>query len=147
MMPSSKKGKGTKRVTRQPVPIPQSLAVRLHELARERSSGTSLLLLRPSGEPWIKASHSRLFARAAKRAGQDPGETTIYALRHSSITRQLLLGTPIRVTAVLHDTSVAMIERTYSKFIGDHSDALARPALLDLAAPAIDNVVRLGGRS
>jgi hypothetical protein len=28
-----------------------------------------------------------------------------------------------------------MIEKTYSKYIGDHADALARPALVDLSAP------------
>jgi hypothetical protein len=38
------------------------------------------------------------------------------------------------VVAVNHDTSTAMIERTYSRFIGDHADAIARTALLDLAA-------------
>jgi hypothetical protein len=42
---------------------------------------------------------------------------------------------PIRVVASLHDTSVVMIERTYSKFITDHSDALSRGALLDITRP------------
>ena len=56
---------------------------------------------------------------------------TIYALRHSSIVRQLLGGVPGRVVAVNHDTSLAMIERTYSAHIGDHADALTRAALLD----------------
>jgi len=42
-----------------------------------------------------------------------------------------------------HDTSVGMIEKTYSKHIGDHSDALARPTLLDLSAAPTDNVVPL----
>ena len=66
---------------------------------------------------------------------------TIYALRHSSIVRQLLAGVPIRVVAVNHDTSVAMIEKTYSKYIGDHSDAITRRALLDLTEPLGGNVV------
>jgi hypothetical protein len=68
---------------------------------------------------------------------------TIYALRHSSIVRQLLAGVPVRVVAVNHDTSVAMIERTYSRYIGDHADALARKALLDLAAAPNGNVVSI----
>jgi len=69
---------------------------------------------------------------------------TLYALRHSSIVRHLLAGTPIRVTADMHDTSVAMLERTYSRFIADHSDALTRRALLDIAPqPAGDKVVAL----
>jgi hypothetical protein len=57
----------------------------------------------------------------------------MYALRHSSIVRQILAGVPVRVVAAIHDTSVVMIERTYSRFIADHADALARGALLDAA--------------
>ena len=147
MVPSSKKGKGKKRITRQPVPVPESLAARLRLLAGQRSTG-SRLLLKPSGEPWGRSDHSRLFRRAVQRAGFDPREVTVYALRHSSIVRQILANVPIRIVAVNHDTSVTMIERTYSKNIGDHSDALARPALLDLSElPAAANVVSLGRRS
>jgi len=37
-----------------------------------------------------------------------------------------------------------MIERTYSRHIGDHADALARVALLDIAAaPGAGNVVSI----
>ena len=74
-------------------------------------------------------------------AGQDPEQVALYALRHSNIVRQLLGGVPIRVVAVNHDTSIAMVERTYSRYIGDHSDALARAALLDTTEPAGQNVV------
>ena len=59
-------------------------------------------------------------------------------LRHSSIVRQLINAVPIRVTAAHHDTSIRMIERTYSKHINDHSEALVRRALLD-AAVVSDN--------
>jgi hypothetical protein len=55
------------------------------------------------------------------------------------LTRQI----PIRVVAVNHDTSTAMIERTYSKHIGDHADALTRPAVLDLSKSTAGNVVPL----
>jgi integrase len=141
MMPSSKKGRGQKTIARRPVPIPENLAVRLRQAGRE--SGSGLLLVKPSGQPWKKSDHSRLFRRAAQRAGFDPSEVTIYALRHSNIVRQLLAGVPIRVVAVAHDTSVPMIEKTYSKHIGDHADVLMRPALLDLSVPAPANVVSL----
>ena len=43
--------------------------------------------------------------------GLDP-EVTMYALRHSSIVRMLLRNVPIRLVATLHNTSVAMIEKT-----------------------------------
>jgi hypothetical protein len=93
--------------------------------------------------PWKKSDHSRLFTRAARAAGLDPGEVTIYALRHSGIVRQLLANVPVRVVAANHDTSVAMVERNYSRYIGDHADALARVALLDIAKPPEGNVVSL----
>jgi hypothetical protein len=96
------------------------------------------LLTKPNGEPWRHSDHRHPFERAVTRTRLDPGQVTIYALRHSSIVRQLLANTPIRVVAALHDTSVVMIERTYSKFISDHSDALSRPALLDTTRAGID---------
>ena len=56
----------------------------------------------------------------------------MYALRHSSIVRALLANVPIRLVSAMHDTSVVMIERTYSAYIADFADAISRPALLDL---------------
>jgi integrase len=140
MMPTSRKGKGTKKVMRRPVPIPAGLATRLRSLTPDRPPSAPLLV-KPSGEAWKKSDHSRLFRRVAKAAGQDPSEVTLYALRHSNIVRQLLAGVPIRVVAVNHDTSIAMLERTYSRYIGDHSDAFARGALLDTTVPIDANIV------
>jgi integrase len=142
MMPSSRKGRGQKKISRRPVPIPGGLAAKLRKTVKSRAPG-ALLLTKPSGEPWKKSDHSRLFARTVRAAGLDPAEVTIYALRHSSIVRQLLANVPVRVVAVNHDTSVTMIERTYSRHIGDHSDALARKALLDIAATPGGNVVQV----
>ena len=64
-------------------------------------------------------------------------------MRHGTIVRQLLANVPIRIVATLHDTSVKMIERTYSKHIAEHTDAIARRVLLDIAPPAIANIVAL----
>jgi integrase len=140
LMPTSRKGRGSKKILRHPVPMPIGLAVRLQVLAKDRPA-TAPLLLKPGGDRWGKSDHARLFQRAAKAAHRDPAEVTIYALRHSNIVRQILAGVPIRVVAANHDTSVSMIERTYSRYIGDHTDALARGALLDTAAPLGANVV------
>jgi len=140
MMPSSRKGRGKKTIARRPVPIPSGLAAKLRAVGVGRAPSAPLLT-KPSGDRWKKSDHSRPFARAARAAGLDPNTVTIYALRHSNIVRQLLAGVPVRVVAVNHDTSVAMIERTYSRYIGDHADALARKALLDIAAPPSGNVV------
>jgi integrase len=142
MMPTSKKGRGVKATQRRPVPIPPSLAGKLRMLTAERPA-TAPLLLMPSGSSWYRSAHSGPFARSVKSAGQDPREVTMYALRHSSIVRAIKASVPIRIVAASHDTSVAMIERTYSRFIGDHSDALARVGLLDTAEPEVGNVVPL----
>jgi len=141
MMPSAKKGKGTKRVSSRPVPIPASLASRLRHWARARD-GDERLLVKATGEPWKRSDHTRLFARAIKNARIEPAtiapfspkELTIYALRHSNIARQILKGVPIRVVAVVHDTSVAMIEKNYSAYLADHADAIARSAMFDTGA-------------
>jgi integrase len=144
LMPSSAKGRGQKKISRRPVPIPPSLAVRLLASIQGRAAGAALLV-KPSGDPWRKSDHSRLFARAVAQAGVAQGETviTLYALRHSNIVRQLLAGTAIRLVAAAHDTSVVMIERTYSRHITDVSDTPLRCAMLDVAVPAGANIVPL----
>ena len=140
MMPSSRKGRGQKKITRRPVPIPNALAARLRSVIAVKAASAPLLP-KPSDGPWKRSDHTRPFQRAASRAGLVPSEVTIYALRHTAIVRQILAGVPIRVVAVNHDTSIAMLERTYSRYIGDHSDSLARRALLDTTVPPNDNVV------
>jgi integrase len=139
MMPTSAKGRGRKAIGRRPVPISAALALRLRQLGAGRAA-RARLLLRSDGRPWGRSDHLRPFTRTVARAGLDPDEVTIYALRHSSIVRALLGGVPARVVAANHDTSVVQLEHTYSKNIADHSDAVARQALLDLERPAVSNV-------
>jgi integrase len=129
MVPTSRKGSCSRRLSHRPVPIPERLAARL----RSNRPDDAPLLVKPAGGPWRKSDHTRPFRRVAERAGLDPAEVTLYALRHSNIVRQLLAGVPARVVAANHDTSIAMLERTYSRHIGDHTDSLTRGALLDLA--------------
>jgi integrase len=57
-----------------------------------------------------------------------------YALRHSSIVRGIRVGLPIRLVAALHDTSVAMIERHYSRWITEGLDELAAKAIVPLVS-------------
>jgi len=130
MMPSSKKGRGRKRIERRPIPIPPALATKLRAAAGRRPADAALLT-KAEGERWQRAAHVRPFALATARAGR-AGVTSI-ALRHSHIIRALLAGVPIRVVAASCDTSVPMLERTYSAYILDHSDTVSRAALLDLA--------------
>ncbi|OKO70872.1 hypothetical protein [Bradyrhizobium sp. AS23.2] len=151
MMPKSAKGGGlnrtSKKVERYSVHITPALAERLAKAAKGRPASAPLLL-QSNGKTWgvdgkgVSDDYREDIAEVVKAIGLDPDEVTLYALRHSSIVRNLLLNVPIRVVAASHNTSVAEIERTYSKFITEHSGNLSRRALLDhQAAPAADNVV------
>jgi integrase len=143
MMPSSRKGKGVKRIERKPVPITADLAAKLKRAAGDRAP-TESLLLRADLTPWrpATADYRLPFISVVRRVGLDPTTVTLYSLRHSSIVRALLAGVPARVVAVQHDTSVGMLERTYSAFIADHSDAVGRRGLLN-TAPAAAHVAPL----
>jgi hypothetical protein len=131
---------------RKPVPITASLAMKLRQAAANRDASAPLLL-RADGKVWsaTSADHRLPFARAVAAVGLKPS-VTFYSLRHSSIVRQILKGTPLRVIADAHDTSTKEIERTYSAHIADHADTLLREGLLDAAQTAADNVVALPGR-
>jgi len=148
LMPLSAKGRArNKRHERRPVPITGALASVLKQEAADRASDAPLLT-RADGSGWghSRTRHHRNDFRAViEAAGLDPDEVTLYALRHSSIVRQLLANVPIRIVATLHDTSVKMIERTYSRYIASHSDEIARRALLETDAqpPTADKAMTL----
>ena len=146
MMPKSGKGGGKnraqKKVERYSVPITPELAAKLKEAAIGLESDAPLI----DASAWggvPGAVYRRLVRSTVAAIGLDPDHVTIYALRHSSIVRQLVSNIPIRIVASLHDTSVAQIEAHYSKHIVEHSDALARRALLRHQPPVVDNVVKL----
>jgi integrase len=134
MMPSSRKGR-RKRIDRKPVPITPALAKALRRAAAGRALD-DVLLPQPAGFTALR----NWFNRAVAAAGLDP-KVTPYALRHSSIVRMLLAGTPTRVVAAHHDTSVPMIEKNYSAHISEHADALTRRTLLDLGTTADSTAV------
>jgi len=146
-MPSSKKGKGRKRVEHVPVPIPAGLARRLKALAVGRANHEPLLV-DDKGNAWTENGHQRPFAAAAA-ATKLPQGATCYALRHTFITSCLLKGIPVRLVAASVDSSTTMIEATYSKYIARPGADLMRGALLDFEAPAPDeaNVIPLRGKT
>jgi len=144
MMPSSAKGKGEKRIDRTGVPIPASLAAKLQQAAAGRAPADPLLP-RPDAKVWGINDMRQPFRAIVAKAGLDADAITSYSLRHTAITRMLLANVPIRLVARLHDTSVPMIEATYSASINLHGDI--RNKLLDLGAPTGDEkVVPIGGR-
>jgi integrase len=152
MMPKSGKGGGRNRIQRKlqtySVPITAALAAKLKQATKGRDPEAPLLL-RSNGQPWNeRPSHDYRadIAAIVAEIGLDPEAVTIYALRHSSIVRQLLGNVPVRVIAATHNTSVAEIERTYSAHIAEYSDEVSRGALLHHDEPPAANVIPIGGR-
>ncbi|WP_246230496.1 hypothetical protein [Bradyrhizobium cytisi] len=150
MMPKSAKGGGrnrsAKKAERYSVPITVQLAVRLKLAARGRAVDAPLLL-QSDGSVWDNnpgQNYHRQVDKVVTAIRLDPAEVTMYCLRHSSIVRMLLRNVPIRLVASLHNTSVAMIEKHYSRFITEHSvDDIARVGLLSEIAAADDNVIAM----
>jgi integrase len=150
MMPKSAKGGGrnrsVKKTERYSVPITTQLAAKLKAAAKSRADDAPLLL-QSDGRPWDKnpgQTYHRQVNKIVTAIGLDPAEVTMYCLRHSSIVRMLLRNVPIRLVGSLHNTSVAMIEKHYSRYITEHSiDDISRHALLHHEPPAADNVVAL----
>lgn len=142
-MPRSAKGGSKNRAARKheriSVPITLALAAKLKQAAKGRAADAPLLL-QNNGLPWGGSDDYREDVAGIVKALNLDARATLYALRHSSIVRALLRGLPIRLVAASHDTSSAEIERTYSKHITDHSDEIARAALLHYApVPSADS--------
>jgi integrase len=151
-VPKSAKGgsrnRSKKRREKYSVPVTVALAGKLREAAKGRAADAPLLV-RADGNPWGPSPsvyYRLIFAETAASIGLDPDVVTPYALRHSSIARALLKGVPIRLVAVAHNSSVAMIERTYSAHISEHSDEISRIGLLEAPPPAGSNIVPISGR-
>jgi integrase len=152
MMPKSAKGgtrnRAKRKTERYSVPITPALAAVLKQEASGRASDAPLLTI-PTGDAWAhdpSGQYRRDVRDVVTAVGLDPDTVTLYALRHSSIVRALLANVPIRIVASLHDTSVAMVEKNYSHFIPEHSDAISRKALLHSEPPSGDNIVALPER-
>jgi integrase len=155
-MPKSGKGgsrnRSAKKAERYSVPITVQLAIKLKQAAKGRADDAPLLL-QSDGNAWGDNPGQRYHREVGKvvsAIGLDPAEVTMYCLRHSSIVRMLLRNVPIRLAASLHNTSVAIIEKHYSKYITEHSiDDITRAGLLSEPArePAVDNVVSIATRA
>ena len=140
------RNRAEKRLQRYPVPITASLCAKLKQASKGRADDAPLLL-KADGRPWNEsnphADYHRPFTEIIKAVGLEPG-TTAYLFRHSSIARMLMRGLHTKLVADLHDTSPLMIQQHYGKFIVEHSDEIARTALLhDEPAAAM---IPTGGR-
>jgi integrase len=125
-LPKGKTGPRTIAVT-------EELRVLLARLVSGRR-GSEPLFTKSDGTAWGRDNQTKPMKQAVKAAGLNP-EVTVYSLRHSWIAAALMAGVEVRIVADHCGTSVAMIEQTYSKFIGRHSGELIRKSGPKLTQP------------
>ena len=90
---------------------------------------------RASRGAWKTASEmTRDWRRVVAAAGLDG--VIPYALRHTSIVRGIRANLPIRLVAAVHDTSVTMIERHYSRWITEGLEEMVAKAVVPLLEAA-----------
>jgi integrase len=142
MIPTSRKGTGTK-VSHTTVPVGKDVIEALAPVVVGRKGGAWLLerqrYHQGAGGKWERAGRapwraSGEFAKAwqAIRERAKMPAVIPYALRHSSIVRGIRANLPTRLVAALHDTSVPMIEKHYSRWIVDGLEELAMRAVVPL---------------
>ncbi|RUY09977.1 integrase [Mesorhizobium sp. M2A.F.Ca.ET.040.01.1.1] len=149
MVPTSRKGRGTKNTTHIGIRVGTDVIDQLRPAIAGKQRGEALLQrwrhvqtkateirppqwVRDARGPWTAASElARPWLDIITRAGL-PREVVPYSLRHSSIVRQLRAGLPVRLVAALHDTSTIMIERHYASAIVDLLDELSASAIVPL---------------
>jgi len=142
-VPKSRKGRG-KGDDHYPVQVGRDVIDALRPVMRGRSKDEPLLshwrLVQVKGRewrrdrrgPWTAASElSRQWRAICAGLGLEK-RIVPYSLRHSSIVRAIRSGLPIRLVAAMHDTSVAMIERHYARYIIDGLEELAVKAVVPL---------------
>lgn len=153
LVPASRKGRGAKGAS-APVPVGKDVldallpavtgrpdSARLLERWRHRVvAGDGLRWERTGRGPWQSSELTRPWQAIRERAGIL--NAIPYSLRHSSIVRGIRGGLPIRLVAALHDTSVRMIERHYSKWVVDGLEEIAARAVVPLV-PSETNVIVL----
>lgn len=144
LVPPSNKGRSRKPKPPAAVPIDDAVIDLLRPAIDGRAATSPLLerwayrrghrldWVKDHRERWTNAHQiDRLWAKTVALANVPEG-TIPYSLRHSSIVRSLRAGVPLRIVAANHDTSVAMLERHYSRFISEASDDISRLGALTL---------------
>jgi integrase len=150
MVSKTAKGGGRNRAEKKlqhyPVPVTSTLCAKLKQASKGRADDASLLL-RADGRPWSESDphtdYRRNWLEIVKAIGLAP-DATPYLFRHSNITRMLMRGLHTKLVADLHDTSEAMIRQHYGKYIIEHTDEIARAALLHDEPRA--KVIQISGR-
>ncbi|KKC23950.1 tyrosine-type recombinase/integrase [Sphingomonas sp. SRS2] len=146
LVPHSKKGRN-KAAGYSPIRIGQDVIDALRAVASGRRADEPMLerwrLKQTAPGVWVRdrrgawTSSSELTRPWAAICGHIGLEDIVpYALRHSSIVRGIASGLPIRLVAAMHDTSVVMIEKHYSRWIVEGLEDMAARAIIPLHAAA-----------
>jgi integrase len=88
------------------------------------------LFVRSDGRRWKKSDQTRPIKEALTAAGLSI-EGSIYALRHTYISRAIEGRVPLNIIADNCGTSVRMIEKTYAKILAEK-----RREFIELGAPS-----------
>jgi integrase len=140
------RNRAEKKLQRYPVPITATLCLKLKAAAKGRADDAPLLL-QADGRPWNEINphddYRRDWIEIVRAVGLAP-DATPYLFRHSSIARMLMRGLHTKLVSDLHDTSEQMIRQHYGKFIIEHTDEIARAALLH--DEPVANVIPIGRR-
>ena len=114
------------------MPITVQLAARLKAAAKGRADDAPLLL-QSDGSPWDKnpgQNYHRQVDKVVTAIGLDPAEVTMYALATLQHRPHAAAKCSDQAGGVAAQHRVAMIERTYTGYITEHSDDISRKALL-----------------
>ena len=83
------------------------------------------------------------FRAVVSAVGLEADIVTLYALRHSAISRALLRGVPTHLVAQASDTSEKVIRTTYARSLTHHADEIMRKGLLQIEPEPARKVVML----
>lgn len=155
MVPVSRKGRG--KAGSITVPVGRDVLDALSPVVADRHADAPLLerwryvqmkgrarnWVRDRRGPWQTPSEFDRPWRENIRGRAGLPNAIPYSLRHSSIVKGIRANLPIRLVAALHDTSTAMIERHYARWITSGLEELARSAIVPLVPDEAGGVVHL----
>jgi integrase len=98
--------------------ILQSSAVDFLRRIAGRRAPTEFLFVQSNGNRWKRSDQTRPIKRALKKASL-PLDGSLYALRHTYVSRAIEGGVPLNIIAENCGTSVRMIEKTYAKILAE----------------------------
>jgi integrase len=155
LVPTSRKGKGGKKIAATPVPVGRDVLDALLPATTGRANDVPLLERwrhrqavkggirweRDRRGPWQWATEIDREWLLIREQADLSKDIVAYSLRHTSIVRGLAALLPVQLVARLHDTSVAMIEKHYARWIAHGLEDLAAKVVVPLVPPEQDDKV------